>query len=177
MIDFYYKLNIALLTFLISLNFLNAELLENYSLTPVEENEEGWTEYYNDFFLIKFPTAPIVTHTKEAIHYTATDSASFPLTIYSLTYFNPINGIEMEKFTDDLLLSSSNQRVILWHEIKETKDAVIVNLISHEKNTYMMRKEQVIITSKEIYALSTLFFTIGIENHEYFIEEFILFNN
>lgn len=164
---------VIILSLIFSTNFSYSEFSNNCELLPAEETENsGWQKYYNEMLVIRFPTNPTVTLFDEVIQYTAADITGFPISVYTLTIFRPTDGIDIEKFATDLLESEAGKGSIVWSEALEIENGIIFDLICSEKNKYLMRKERIIITSKETVVLTTVFFTLGFDNHDYFVDSF-----
>lgn len=151
------------------------ESAKYYTLESIENEESAWSTYYNTTFQLKFPSSPSIDIAENTVSYSAAESDNFPISIYNLTIFMNESVIDIEKLIEEIFTNSNTRHTILWSDFQEIENGIILDLISCGKNPYLMRKERLFIFEKEIYSLSTHFFSIGIENHDYFIESFVLF--
>lgn len=174
--NFLFKTLFLSLSLLFISGNVKAELSPEDTLTLVsEEEDQAWPLFFNDTFFVRFPTPPATSHSKDVVCYSAADTSSFPISVYSVTSFKPHEHIDSSIFIDNILDDfNHNHQLIIWSEVNETNDGVVLELLTSEKYTSVMRKDKIFIFEDEVYVLTTLFYPIGIDNHDYFTNSFVL---
>lgn len=153
-------INTFAIVFVFTMNFLQSS----------EEN--GWIQFQSAEWTIEFPANPEMTSKGDRFEqYVAVDVSNFPVAIYSLGIIKQKQPVDVENFINDIMRSDSDNNII-WHEIIQQGDVIIMDLIRTKKNSKMLQKEHFVITQNVVYQLMTLCYPIGAENHYYFINSF-----
>lgn len=139
----------------------------------IATDDAGWYIITTDKSTIHFPTQPKIDTKGGTTIYSALDSTTFPVVMYSFSESAPKAPVDVEQLVNDNLEKLSTYPLkLLHHEVSESTNEIVIDSLCTDAKTRIMRCERMIIAKEKIYTMTTLFFPGSAENHEYFVQHF-----
>lgn len=125
--------------------------------------------FQTEAFTVWLPAAPKVKNQT----YTATDTSSVALTVYTVIHRQNNEGTDALTLFEDLLITNASwPNVLAEYQFSEIEGNQVLDFVIQNSINGVVLRERVIVCEHAIFLLRTVASMLSANNHDYFINSF-----